>query len=107
MDNPKKVKIKFIKAYDFKTSMSTGVYGGITGNGLININFVTDRAVIPDFQEVEIDEGGRPSGLPKDFRDSDVVREVQFGTIMDITTAKVVAGWLNRKIEEYDTMFNK
>ncbi len=101
---PKTVKIKYLKAHDFKTCLTTGVYGGLTGNGLINVNFFTDRAVIPDHQEVDIDDKGRTLGVPKDFKDSDLVREVQFGTMMDINTAKIVVAWLDSKIEEYDRM---
>lgn len=100
----KSIKIKYIKANDFKTSLATGVYGGVTGNGLINVNFFTDRAVIPDFQEVEIDDKGRTTGLPKDTRDSDAVREVQSGIMMDVNTAKVVVAWLDSKIEEHERL---
>ena len=102
MATQKTVKIKYLKAHDFKTSLTTGVYGGITGNGLINVNFFTDRAVIPDYQQVDVDDKGRTLGIPKDVRDSDAIREVQFGTMMDINTAKVIVAWLDSKIDEHD-----
>jgi hypothetical protein len=101
------IKIKYLKAHDFKTSMATGVYGGVTNNGLINANFFTDRSVIPDYQTIEIDESGVPQGPPKDQRDSDLIREVQFSALMDVGTARVIVAWLDSKIQEYETKFPK
>ena len=89
-----KVKIKYVKSHDFKTSLSTGIYGGLTSNGMINANFFTDRAIIPTHQTIEIDESGRQQGSPEDIKDGDLVREVQFGTLMDINTTKLIVSWL-------------
>lgn len=106
MEN-KKIKIKYVKSHDFKTSLATGVYGGLTNNGMINANFFTDRSIIPTHQSLDVDEEGRAIGSPKDMKDGDMVREVQFGTLMDINTAKVIIGWLNTKIEEFEKSFPK
>ena len=102
---PKNIKIKYLKSHDYKVTLATGVYGGITNNGLINANFFTDRPAIPDFQTIEVDDKGRAIGKPQDVKDSDLVREVQFGTLLDIRTAKVVVAWLDAKIEEYEKHF--
>ncbi len=101
------VKIRYLKAYDYKAALATGVYGGLTSNGMINANFFTDRVVIPDSQTVEIDEKGVAIGIPKDNKDGDLVREVQFGTLMDINTAKVIVAWLDSKIQEFEENFPK
>lgn len=101
------LKLKYLKSHDFKTSLATGVYGGVTTNGMINVNFFTDRTVIPDSQTIEVNEKGVSIGPPKDNRDSDLVREVQFGAMMDVNTAKVVVAWLDSKIEEFERNFPK
>jgi hypothetical protein len=101
----RKLKIKYLKAPDFKTTLATGVYGGITGNGLINANFFTDRTIIPKYQVIEVSEGGVQIGLPVDERDGDLMREVQGGILMDIQTAKVIVAWLDSKIDEFEKNF--
>jgi hypothetical protein len=99
------IKIRYLKSYDYKASLATGVYGGITANGMINANFFTDRTVLPDSQIIEVDENGVQIGLPKDQKDGDLLREVQFGALMDVNTAKVIVAWLDSKIEEYEKNF--
>lgn len=101
----KTVIIKYVKSHDFKTSLATGVYGGLTSNGMINANFFTDRVIIPTHQSLEIDEEGKQQGSPKDIKDGDFVREVQFGALMDINSAKVIVAWLDSKIAEFEKSF--
>jgi len=103
----KKVKVKYLKTYDFKIALVTGVYGGLGTNGLINANFFIDRVVIPNSQEFEIDDSGKQVTAAIDDKDCDVVREVQFGTFMDINTMKIFHDWLGKKIIEYDQLFPK
>lgn len=103
----KKIKIRYLKAYDFKISLATGVYGGITHNGLININFFNERAVIPNSQIVEIDENGVPVGKAIDEKDGDVMRELQSGLLLDINAAKVVINWLQGKVREHEQIFKE
>lgn len=101
------IKIRYLKSYDYKASLATGVYGGITANGMINANFFTDRSVLPDSQLIEVDDKGVQIGLPKDQKDGDLLREVQTGILMDVNTAKVVVAWLDSKIEEFEKNFPK
>lgn len=99
----RKVKIKYIKSHDYKVSISNGVFGGIGTNGLINANFFIDRVILPTSEILEIDESGKRinSVLQKD---GDSVREIQFGTLMDVNTAKLVVEWLSKKIAEHDLL---
>jgi hypothetical protein len=101
----KKVKIKYIKSNDFKTSLSTGVYGGITNNGLINMNFFVDRVIIPTHEQYEVNENGVVQGHPEIVKDGDLIREVQYGGLFDLSTAKIVQTWLNQKIKELEEDF--
>ncbi len=103
----RKVKIRYIKAYDFKAALATGVFGGITSSGLINANFFSDRVVIPDSQTIELNEIGEPQGEPIDQKDGDIVREMQSGVLMDVNTARVIAGWIQDKIKEHEEKIPK
>jgi hypothetical protein len=97
----KSINIKFIKAHDYKTSFITGIYGGMAPNGLINVNFFTDRAILPKSQTIEVDEKGVAIGLPINNTDADFAREIQFGTIMDVNTARMLVDFLQSKIAEF------
>src|SRR5688572_1446985 len=97
----KKLKIRYLKSYDFKVSLATGVYGGITTNGLINANFFSDRTVIPTSQIVEIDGQGNIISSVEE-KDGDVVREVTVGLLMDVNSAKLLVNWLSSKIDEFE-----
>jgi len=99
----RKVKIKYIKAYDFKATLATGVYGGISANGLINANFFVDRVVLPQYQNVEIDENGETIGVPIDEKDADIAREVICSILFDLNSAKVITDWLQSKIKEHES----
>lgn len=98
----KKLKIRYIKAYDFKISLATGVFGGITANGLINANFFHERAVLPDSQIIEVDEKGVQQGKPVDEKEGDIMRELQTGILLDMNTTKVIIKWLEGKVREFE-----
>ena len=77
----RRIKIRYLKAYDFRTSLISGVFGGINNNGLFNVNFFVDRIVIPNTQYINVDEKGiSTDGQSLEEKDGDVIREVQTGT---------------------------
>jgi hypothetical protein len=98
----KKVKIKYLQSHDFKVSLVMGVHGGISSNGLINANFFVDRTVIPDSQIVEIDEKGKILGQPVDEKNGDITREVLFGALLDVNSAKMIVSWLETQIKNHE-----
>lgn len=102
----KSIKIKYIKSYDYKTVLTTGIYGGLANSGLINANFFTDRTIIPKSQTIEINDAGEPIGIPIEEKDGDMTREVQIGLLMDANTAKAVVSWLQAKIDEFEKYSN-
>lgn len=102
----RQIKIRYIKSHDYKVALSTGIFGGLGSNGLINANFYIDRVIIPKNENVEIDENG--SIVKSEYeREGDAVREVQFGALLDINTAKQIADWLNSKIFEHEQRFKR
>jgi hypothetical protein len=99
----KALKINYIKSHDYKTSFITGMHGGLASNGLITASFFGDRHPIPESTIVEIDEKNVIL-KSEDTKGSDIVREVQFGVIMDINTAKLMLSWLTTKVKEYEEL---
>jgi len=83
-----------------------GAHGGITPTGFINVNFFSQRGVIPKGTEFEINEDGQITHPIKDIEDSKqgIVREFEFGTYMDINTCISIKEFLERKIEEYKSI---
>ncbi|NVJ46463.1 MAG: hypothetical protein HWE07_05020 [Cytophagia bacterium] len=97
-----KIETHYIKNHDFKTVEGSGIFGGLTNNGQININFFTDRAPIPKKIILDVDPstGKIIQEIERDSKEG-VIREVQFGVLLNIETAKNIVGWLNQKIEEH------
>jgi len=99
----------YIKNNDFRTVYSSAIYGGLTLNGLININFCVDRGAIPTKTESQIvrNESGNEVFLEtnKEVKEG-FVREVQFGTIVDVPTAKMIVDWLSHRIKQIEDIHN-
>jgi hypothetical protein len=97
----KEVVISYVKTNDFKTTLINGVYGGISSNGLISANFFVERIPIPESETVTIDlESSRIVGPTTAVKTADVVREVQHGALLDVSTAEILIKWLQEKVTE-------
>lgn len=94
----------FIKNNDFKTVQCNGAFGGITTAGQINMIIYTERMVVPKSIVSEIDDSTGQT-LREVSRETKrgVVREVQFGAVMDINVAKSLVDWLNNQIQVLDS----
>jgi hypothetical protein len=104
MDNQDQKKIlldiHFLKSNDFRTVFASGIYGGPTPNGLINVNFFTDRSPLPNRVTYEIDPTNPVLKQEKEKEGrKGFVREVHFGVVLDINTAKATIEWLQTQIE--------
>ena len=97
-----KYEAHYIKTGDFKTVLGSGIYGGLTNTGQINMNFFTDRAPIPTkiTFDIDPDNGNILGELEREIKEG-IIREVHFGVLLDVDTAKSIVSWLNDKIEEY------
>jgi hypothetical protein len=106
MSTTTELKLKFQKAYDFKTSFISGIHGGVSSNGLLTASLFTDRAAMPDLSVYTLNDKNEVIKM-EDKKDSDVIREAQFAIIMDINTTKMLVDWLNGKIVELEKVVNK
>ena len=100
-----------IKNSGFRQIHIDGAQGGITPNGFINLNFYSQRIVIPKGTEFSVKENGELGEVISDISDSKsgIVREFEFGTYMDINTCISLKMFLEKKIEEFNelTLKNK
>lgn len=103
------VIIHNIKNADFRQAHVDGAHGNVTPNGHININFFSQRDAIPKGTEFKINEDGRMGAAIKDIEGSKdgIVREFQFGIYMDIKSSVNLKNFLEKKIEEYNSLVQK
>jgi hypothetical protein len=101
MSEKQEITFHYIKSNNFSTHLATGGFGGLTVNGLINLNFFTDRAVIPLNQSFEQDELNNLNILRSEGK-SGAVREIFCGIIMDLNTAKSISDWLQIQIQNIE-----
>lgn len=103
----KHLNIQYVKSNNFFSQFSSGVYGGISVNGNICMNFFIDRVPIPDSLKVQLNEDGKV--FEEDYSDSGVssVREVTSCIIMDYHTAKSFHNWLGSKLSELENALNE
>ena len=94
-----KITFHYIKADNFHSILSTGVIGGITVNSLIDMNFFTDRVTIPQQLTFEVDKNGVILNECHRETKEGAVREVHFGALINLETAKSLIKWLNEKID--------
>lgn len=98
-----KIEVHYIKSSDFRTIFGNGVFGGITPLGQLNINFFSERAAIPKrvvYAAGKLENPLELTEIEREGKDG-IVREVQFGILMDMNMAISFRNWLDSKIEEY------
>lgn len=108
MSNKKKdsIVIHNIKNSGFRQIHVDGAQGGITPSGFINLNFYSQRIVIPKGTEFSITEKGELGKSLKDIPNSKsgIVREFEFGAYMDIKTCVSLKIFLEKKIDEFNEL---
>jgi len=100
-------EIKYHKSNDYKTHFATGVIGGGTLNGLININFFVDTVKLPDkvIKDLHGDLISAGERGPKETLGSN--RELLVGILIDINTAKLIEKWLHDRIDLQESEIKK
>ena len=105
-EDKKQITFNYIKADNFHSMLATGVIGGITLNSLVDMNFFTDRVTIPQKISFAINNGQIAKEMNRESKDGSV-REVQFGVLMDVNTAKGLVTWLNERIKIIESEIKK
>lgn len=98
----KKIKVKFHIPDNHKLHFTTSVWGGINAKGMVEIHFLHDRPPLPKSSTDTIDDNGTLLQSDIDTSGYSIVRTVQTGVVMDITSAKNLLSWLQEKIETWE-----
>ncbi len=100
--SPENLKFDYIKSEQFRVIHADGVLGGVTPRLKIFMSIWSERPPIPQRVVHSINADGTMGAEIADqrvIRDSDVVREVEAGVVMDIGLARAVVLWLQDKIK--------
>ncbi|MCE7072017.1 hypothetical protein LZG74_17000 [Dyadobacter sp. CY327] len=100
------IEAHFIKSADFKTVQITGVWGGVMGNGMLNVNLFTERVPIPQKIIFDIDPVTQVAREKHKDGKTGIVREVQMGVLMDYPTAKSFYEFFGNWIKEQELMIH-
>jgi hypothetical protein len=91
------IEAHFVKSPDFKTVPVSGAYGGLLGNGTLNLNLFFERGPIPQKVLLDVQDDGSIREKHREGKDG-LVREVSMGIIMDLATTKALHALLTQMI---------
>jgi hypothetical protein len=93
------VQFHYIKSNAFRVGHVDGAIGSPTPSGLIFLALYNERAAIPNMTVHDIESGQiGPERLDERVGKHGVVREIEFGAMMHVDTAKNLVTWLQEKI---------
>lgn len=109
MSNQEKIQIHYIKSPHFKSFFATGIFGGVSPNGLVSMAFFVDRPPIPQSIVTSVDV---ETGKTKEIDGSRVVkegviREVDCNILLDLNTAISLRDWLDKQIANLRSIESK
>ncbi len=99
---PNKIEIHYKKTSNYRSYHADGVYGGLTPNKKLYMEFFIQRQVTPQLVEHKVTKEGNLGKEIKRIGKKGIIREIEAGFIMDIEIAKVLRDWLDEKIKGYE-----
>jgi len=96
------VQVDFIKGSNFRVVSADGVYGGLTSDGSIHMNFWMQRPPIPQTTIHAVNEDGTIGEEIDKTQRCDIVRDVDVSVVVRIETARAIRDWLDDKIRAHD-----
>lgn len=107
--NKPRITFNYQKADKYKNYHIDGVYGGLLPTGNIWFDVFIEKGLVPDCSIFEVDgETGRSNEIESspDTKNK-LLRELQSGFTMSLSTAKIVKEWLDEKIRAAETFEQK
>lgn len=104
----KNITIIFEKSKNYQTYPATGAWGGVSPDGSsFVVNFYVESHSIPNYLQVPVkdDESINPNEGERINR-GDFLREIQTTIVMNLETAKKVAEWITKHLENYENRRN-
>jgi hypothetical protein len=99
---PKSVELHYIKTGSYRSYHVDGVFGGVTPNRKLYIEFFIQRQVTPKVVEHKVNDDGTVGEEIRRESKKGLVREIEAGIVMDIEIAKSLKEWLDEKIKKVE-----
>lgn len=106
MELPESVRFHYLKGNQYRNVFADGVIGGPTPSGKLHLSFYVERIPIPDqtaSRVLSTGEIGEDIPELKITREG-MLRELEFGLMVDIEFAKKLRDWLDRNIHQVETV---
>lgn len=98
---PKEIVANYIKTNSYRSYYADGIFGGLTPNGKVYVEFFLQRSVTPETITYKVEDGILTDEIERKGKEG-IVREIEAGVIIDIKTAKIFKDWLEKRISEHD-----
>lgn len=90
------VRADYYKAPGFRNVLCDGVFGGVRGDGMLQMIVFSQRPSVPDTTVLSLDKDGNPEETHT--TDADFVREVEVCMTMNPVVARKVRDWLDESV---------
>lgn len=101
----RKQKIRFTQSKDYKRVHASGFFGGVSPTGHLQFDVYEEFRNSPETITIEIDEKtGEVVNEIANPKEPEVNRLKHVGVTIPIDTIPGIIEWLNRKLEEYETI---
>lgn len=89
---------------NFRELHVDGAYGGLTPQGLINMNFYAERLAIPKATDYKVEETQLIKIKDSEDSKKGIIREFETGVYMTIQTAIALNKWLTEQIAKHEQL---
>lgn len=100
------INFKYIFPDEYNPVYANGVFGGVSPQGEIVVNFFFERNPIPYSETRNVDDNGQLTEVIKidpQEHDTNVLRVISNGVILNLQSAKAINEWLTGKIIELES----
>ncbi|MFO8073061.1 MAG: hypothetical protein R6V85_14415 [Polyangia bacterium] len=99
-----RITFDLIKGNFFRVVAADGIFGGVGPRGQLRMAFFSERWPIPKRIVCELSNDGEAKDEVRSLRESRdaVVREVEVEVVMDFSTAKNVADWMQNVLTQVE-----
>ena len=102
------VKIFFRKSDDYRVYPVSGIWGGITAQGMLACDFFVEKVDTPESVNVSMDdESGQVQEVSRFPAEPYVTREVLMGIMVRPEVARSIGQWFISKADEFDRNVSK
>lgn len=97
-ESPLKLEIKNVKSDRHVSCVSNRIWGGLQSSNLYELNFMLERAEIPDTITMKIENDGTDTELSRSSKNI-LIRENQATVYLNLDTLIALQKWLNDQVK--------